>query len=84
MTQDINNINNEERHLRIKIELLKLRKTFSGIAEKLDVTRGCVTNVSRGEYYIERVARTLAEEASLSFDELWPEKAIETSKKEAA
>lgn len=65
---------NQERYRKIKVALVAQDKRFVEIARQEKVTPGCINNVAKGHYFIWRIARALARESGISFEELWPER----------
>jgi len=61
------------RHRRIKSALALRGIKFIDIARKLNVSTGQITNVSVGRKFNETVAKALARDAGIPFEELWPE-----------
>jgi len=77
LAQAQKSVNTENRHRRVKAALALKGKKFIDIADELEVTPGCVNNVIKGHYHIDRIAKGVATFVGIPYEELWPTKPTE-------
>ena len=79
----MSNMIDDKRHARIKGALLLRGETLSSIARELGVAPGTVSIVSRGFRRSRRIERAIAQALETTPQNLWPERYLSDSKKEA-
>ncbi len=69
-----------ERHTRIRIELLKIRTSFSDVATATNRSRSGVTGCSQGRFFSDIIQAELARRLGITPQELFPERYNEEGK----